>query len=109
METGAMETHDEDGRHAAHVEPELKKKALARLKRIEGQVRGLQRMVEEERYCGDVLVQVASVHEALRGVGKLLMQNHLRHCVTDALQTGDEHSREAAYAEVLDLMYRHAR
>jgi len=109
METGAMETHDEDGRHAAHVEPELKKKALARLKRIEGQVRGLQRMVEEERYCGDVLVQVASVHEALRGVGKLLMRNHLRHCVTDALQTGDEHSREAAYAEVLDLMYRHVR
>jgi len=104
-----METHDEDGRHAAHVEPELKKKALARLKRIEGQVRGLQRMVEEERYCGDVLVQVASVHEALRGVGKLLMRNHLRHCVTDALQTGDEHSREAAYAEVLDLMYRHVR
>ena len=109
METGAMETHDENGRHAAHVEPELKKKALARLKRIEGQVRGLQRMVEEERYCGDVLVQVASVHEALRGVGKLLMRNHLRHCVTDALQTGDEHSREAAYAEVLDLMYRHVR
>ena len=109
MEMGAMETHDEDGRHAAHVEPELKKKALARLKRIEGQVRGLQRMVEEERYCGDVLVQVASVHEALRGVGKLLMQNHLRHCVTGALQTGDEHSREAAYAEVLDLMYRHVR
>ncbi|HEV7587907.1 MAG TPA: metal-sensitive transcriptional regulator [Longimicrobium sp.] len=103
-----METHD-DERHAAHVEPELKKKALARLKRIEGQVRGLQRMVEEERYCGDVLVQVASVHEALRGVGKLMMQNHLRHCVTGALETGDEPSREAAYAEVLDLMYRHAR
>ena len=98
-----------DGRHAAHVEPELKEQALARLKRIEGQVRGLQRMVEDERYCGDVLVQVASVHEALRGVGKLLMRNHLRHCITDALQTGDERDREEAYAEVLDLMYKHAR
>jgi DNA-binding FrmR family transcriptional regulator len=87
----------------------LKEQALARLKKIEGQVRGLQRMVENERYCGDVLVQVASVHEALRGVGKLLMRNHLRHCVTDALQSGDEHDREAAYAEVLDLMYKHAR
>jgi DNA-binding FrmR family transcriptional regulator len=87
----------------------LKEQALDRLKKIEGQVRGLQRMVEDERYCGDVLVQVASVHEALRGVGKLLMRNHLRHCVTDALQSGDEHDREAAYAEVLDLMYRHAR
>jgi len=103
-----METH-EDGRHAAHVDAELKTNALKRLKRIEGQVRGLQRMVEEARYCGDVLTQVASVHEALRGVEKLLMQNHLRHCVTGALQTGDEQSREATYAEVLDLMYRHAR
>jgi len=103
-----METQTED-RHAAHIEPELKEQALARLKRIEGQVRGLQRMVEDERYCGDVLVQVASVHEALRGVEKLLMQNHLRHCVTGALQTGDEQGREAAYTEVLDLMYRHAR
>jgi DNA-binding FrmR family transcriptional regulator len=92
------------------VEPELKEQALARLKRIEGQVRGLQRMVEEERYCGDVLVQVASVHEALRGVGKLLMRNHLRHCITDALQLGRRAaSREETYAEVLDLMYKHAR
>ncbi|HEX6750031.1 MAG TPA: metal-sensitive transcriptional regulator [Longimicrobium sp.] len=102
-----METQTET-RHAAHMEPELKKKALERLKRIEGQVRGLQRLVEEERYCGDVLVQVASVHEALRGVGKLLMRNHLQHCITGALQ-GDERDREQAYAEVLDLMYRHAR
>ena len=99
----------EEGRHAEHVEPELKEQALARLRRIEGQIRGLQRMVEEERYCGDVLVQVASVHEALRGVGKLLMRNHLRHCITDALASGDERSREDAYAEVLDLMYKHAR
>lgn len=100
---------NEELRHASHVEPELKEQALARLKRIEGQVRGLQKMVESERYCGDVLVQVASVHEALRGVGKLLMRNHLRHCITDALATGDEHSREEAYDEVLDLMYKHAR
>jgi DNA-binding FrmR family transcriptional regulator len=105
-----METEaDFETRHAAHVEPELKQQALARLKRIEGQIRGLQRMVEDERYCGDVLVQVASVHEALRGVGKLLMRNHLRHCITDALASGDDHSREEAYSEVLDLMYKHAR
>ena len=103
-----METQNE-ARHASHVEPELKEQALARLKRIEGQIRGLQRMVEDERYCGDVLVQVASVHEALRGVGKLLMRNHLRHCITDALANGDDRSREEAYTEVLDLMYKHAR
>ena len=104
----AIETQEET-RHAAHLEPELKEQALLRLKRIEGQIRGLQKMVEDERYCGDVLVQVASVHEALRGVGKLLMRNHLRHCITDALASGDDHSREEAYAEVLDLMYKHAR
>src|SRR3954454_18236111 len=104
-----MATQEDELRQAAHVEPEMKEQALARLKRIEGQVRGLQRMVEGERYCGDVLVQVASVHEALRGVGKLLMRNHLRHCITDALSSGDERDREQAYGEVLDLMYRHAR
>jgi DNA-binding FrmR family transcriptional regulator len=91
------------------VEPELKQKALTRLKRIEGQVRGLQRMVEEERYCADVLTQIASVHEALRGVGKMLMKNHLRHCVAESLRSGDERRAEDTYAEVLDLMYRHAR
>ncbi|HET7230708.1 MAG TPA: metal-sensitive transcriptional regulator [Longimicrobium sp.] len=99
----------ETERHAAHVEPQVKEQALARLKRIEGQIRGLQRMVEDERYCGDVLVQVASVHEALRGVGKLLMRNHLRHCITDAVVQGDERGREQAYTEVLDLMYKHVR
>ncbi|HEX8243796.1 MAG TPA: metal-sensitive transcriptional regulator [Longimicrobium sp.] len=103
-----METQNEV-RHAQQVEPELKEQALARLKRIEGQIRGLQRMVEDERYCGDVLVQVASVHEALRGVGKLLMRNHLKHCITGALSSGDERDREQAYGEVLDLMYKHAR
>ncbi len=97
------------GGHAAGVEPEIREAVLKRLKRIEGQVRGLQRMVEEERYCADILMQIASAHEALRGVGKLLMRNHLEHCVTDALRSGDRQSAERAYEEVLDLMYRHAR
>ncbi|HEX9105951.1 MAG TPA: metal-sensitive transcriptional regulator, partial [Longimicrobiales bacterium] len=97
------------GGHAAAVDPALREGALQRLKRIEGQVRGLQRMVEEERYCADILMQIASVHEALRGVGKLLMRNHLEHCVTDALRSGDRLEAERAYGEVLDLMYKHAR
>ncbi|HUH13704.1 MAG TPA: metal-sensitive transcriptional regulator [Longimicrobiales bacterium] len=96
-------------RHAVAIDPALGGEALKRLKRIEGQVRGLQRMVEEERYCADILTQISSVHEALRGVGKLLMRNHLAHCVTDALRSGEEAAAERAYQEVLDLMYRHAR
>ncbi len=97
------------GGHAAGMDPALRASALQRLKRIEGQVRGLQRMVEDERYCADVLMQIASVHEALRGVGKLLMRNHLEHCVTEALRSGDALAAERAYGEVLELMYRHAR
>lgn len=96
-------------RHARGVEPALQKKAVARLRRIEGQVRGIQRMVEGGRYCADILVQISSVQEALRGVSKILMRNHLQHCVTDALRSGDRLEAEQAYAEVLDLMYRHAR
>ncbi len=99
-----------DRTHGALVdEPELREAATARLRRIEGQVRGLQRMVEEGRYCADILVQVSAVHEALRSVGKLLMKNHLEHCVTDALRSEDPAEAERAYTEVLDLMYRHAR
>jgi CsoR family transcriptional regulator, copper-sensing transcriptional repressor len=100
---------DQGQRHAAGVDPALQARAMARLKRIEGQVRGLQRMVEEERYCADILVQLSSVQEALRGVGKLVMRNHLEHCVTGALRTGDRLEAERAYGEVLDLMYKHAR
>ncbi|MEN8376582.1 MAG: metal-sensitive transcriptional regulator [Gemmatimonadota bacterium] len=100
-----MTTH----RHAVAVDPEIRKTATDRLRRIEGQVRGLQKMVDEGRYCADILVQVSAVHEALRGVGKLLMGNHLRHCVTHALRGEDDDEAERTYAEVLDLMYRHAR
>jgi CsoR family transcriptional regulator, copper-sensing transcriptional repressor len=87
----------------------VREDATRRLKRIEGQVRGLQRMVDEGRYCPDILTQLASVHAALRGVGKLLMRNHLQHCVTDALRSGDPAAAERTYDEVTDLMYRHVR
>lgn len=102
-------TDHEDLAHTATVDSQLRDQALARLKKIEGQIRGLQRMVEEERYCADVLTQIASVHEALRGVGKMMMRNHLQHCITGALRSGDEAAAEKTYQEVLDLMYRHAR
>jgi DNA-binding FrmR family transcriptional regulator len=95
--------------HAAAVEPELQHKALTRLRRIEGQIRGIQKMVEDGRYCADILVQISAVQEALRGAGKLLMRNHLEHCVTDALRSGDRAEAERVYGEVLELMYRYGR
>ena len=65
-----------------------KEDVLARLRRIEGQVRGLQRLVEEETYCIDVLTQVAAVSKALQGVAVGLLDQHLRHCVADAAAAG---------------------
>jgi len=89
--------------HATHVSPELKTLLAKRLRRIEGQVRGLQKMVDEERYCADVLVQIASVQEALRGVGKVLLQNHLTYCATDAIRSGDPERATKAVAELVEL------
>ena len=68
----------------------MNKKALqARLRRIEGQVRGLQRMVDEDRYCIDILTQVNSAASALKSVGMGLLDDHVRHCVKERIDTGD--------------------
>jgi Uncharacterized protein conserved in bacteria len=95
-------------RKTVQVDSELKTKNLARLKRIEGQVRGIQKMIEEDRYCADVLTQISAVHEALRGVGRELLRHHLRHCIAQSLQAGGEQA-ESAYDEVIDLMYKNTR
>jgi DNA-binding FrmR family transcriptional regulator len=88
------------------VDPELKTSNLTRLRRIEGQIRGLQKMVEEDRYCADILTQISSVQEALRGVGRELLRNHLRHCVSDTLAKGDSRSAEAMFDELVGLFDR---
>ena len=101
--------HDEgDGRKAVAVDPDAKDRNLKRLRRIEGQVRGLQKMVEEDRYCADILTQISSVHEALRAVGRELMRNHLKHCATSALR-GTPEEAEGMYDELVEMMYRHSR
>jgi CsoR family transcriptional regulator, copper-sensing transcriptional repressor len=94
--------------HAVGVDAETKAKNLKRLRRIEGQVRGLQKMVEEDRYCADIMTQISSVHEALRSVGKELMRNHLKHCATTAIRAGEQDA-ESMYDELMELMYKHVR
>jgi CsoR family transcriptional regulator, copper-sensing transcriptional repressor len=94
-------------RKAVGVDPQIKTQNQNRLRRIEGQVRGLQRMVEEDRYCADILVQLSSVQEALRAVGRELLRNHLRHCVRDAVVKGPEQAEEV-YDELLQLFDRHS-
>jgi DNA-binding FrmR family transcriptional regulator len=93
---------------ALAVDPNIKAANLRRLRRIEGQVRGLQKMVEDERYCAEIITQVASVQEALRGVARELMRNHLKHCAAAAIKQGDTRA-DAMYDELLELVYKHLR
>jgi len=103
------EVRNESGiRVAVAVDPDIKDRNLKRLRRIEGQVRGLQRMVAEDRYCADILTQIASVHEALRSVGRELMRNHLKHCAASAIKAGEAEA-EAMYDELLELIYSRTR
>jgi len=101
-------TQADDVRHAVAVDPDIKSRNITRLRRIEGQVRGLQKMVEEDRYCADILTQVSSVQEALRSVSRELMRNHLKHCAATAIRKGDAEA-ESMYDELVDLMHKHSR
>ncbi len=105
----APHSNGKEPRKAVAVEAEIRDSNLKRLRRIEGQVRGLQRMVEEGRYCADILVQISSVQEALRGVGQALLRNHLRHCATSAIQHGSPAEAEAMYNELVELFTKYSR
>jgi len=102
---GVGETAD---RKAVAVDPDVKQRNLKRLRRIEGQVRGLQKMVDEDRYCAEILTQISSVHEAMRSVSRELMRNHLKHCASKAIRSGDADA-EAMYDELVEMMHRHSR
>jgi DNA-binding FrmR family transcriptional regulator len=98
-----------ESRKATGVDPQLQEANRNRLRRIEGQIRGLQKMVEDGRYCADIITQVASVQEALRGVARNLMRNHLHHCAAKALRSKAKEDVEAMYDELLELIYAHLR
>ncbi|WP_205520211.1 metal-sensing transcriptional repressor [Virgibacillus doumboii] len=78
-----------------------KNAVVNRLKRIEGQVRGIQKMVEEDRYCVDVLVQISAINAALKKVGFSMAERHTKHCVSDAVQSGQG---EEAIDELMEIM-----
>jgi DNA-binding FrmR family transcriptional regulator len=94
-----------EARQAVHVSDERRQRNLVRLRRIEGQVLGLQKMIEDDRWCADVVAQIASVQEALRGVAKELLRNHLEHCVSASAAASPE-ARAAVLDEVVDVFYR---
>ena len=95
--------------HASSLDPAGRDKLLGRLRRIEGQLRGIHKMIEEERYCADVLVQMSSVQESLRSAARMLLQSHLRRCVADAVESSDPARSEKMFEELTDLFNRYAR
>ena len=86
-----------------------KDRLTKRLHRIEGQVRGIERMVEEDRYCIDVLTQISAVTTALESVAFVILDDHVNHCVAGALASGDPAAAEEKSRELLDAVHRFAR
>lgn len=95
-------------RKAVGVDPGIKAANLVRLRRAEGQVRGIIRMIEEDRYCADIITQVTAVRASLHAVAQGLLQNHVRHCAQAALKKGPDEAA-AMTAELLALLARMAR
>lgn len=82
---------------------------IKRLHRIEGQVRGIERMVEDDRYCIDILTQIAAVDTALESLAFRILDEHVNHCVAGALASGDEEAAAEKSRELLDAVHRFAR
>ena len=95
-------------RKALAVEPDLKAANTTRLKRAEGQVRGIIKMIQEDRYCPDVMIQISAAQESLRAVSKNLLKNHLKHCARAAMKAGEEEA-DAMCDELMDVMTRLAK
>lgn len=75
-----------------------------RLKRIEGQVKGIQKMIEDERYCVDILIQISAVRSAIDKVGSIILENHIKGCVSNSLKNGDKEDNEAIIKELMDTI-----
>ncbi len=89
------------------MDAETKKKVLARLKKIEGQAAALSRMVDEDAYCVDTLLQISAARGALGRVGEIVLGQHIETCVTNALKHGDEADRHQKIAELMDVFSRY--
>ncbi len=88
------------------MDADTKLKVLGRLRRIEGQVQGIQRMLEEDKYCVDILLQLAAVQGAVEQAQKLLLGEHIESCVADAIRSGNARDRQKKVEELLDVFSR---
>jgi DNA-binding FrmR family transcriptional regulator len=82
--------HNHNNERKSHHSEKFKSNLTSRLNRIEGQIRGIQGLIERDTYCDEVLHQIASVQSALNGVGRLLLEHHMKSCVIDRIQQGDQ-------------------
>lgn len=104
-ETEQQESEEEcDCCKIKHREDKEYRDLMNRLKRIEGQVRGIQGMLEEERYCVDILTQVSAVQSALNSFNKVLLSNHIKSCVVDEIKSGNENAVDELCATIQKLM-----
>jgi len=92
--------------YIAVMRKDIKTSCLKRLRRIEGQVRGLSRMVEADRYCIDVVTQISAVRAALRRVEEEILRDHVAHCVEEAIASGDKADQRRKVAELMDVVGR---
>jgi len=88
------------------MEMDTKGRALGRLRRIEGQVQGIQRMVEEDKYCVDILLQLAAVQGAVEQVQKLVLGQHIETCVSEAIRSGNARERQKKVGELMEVFSR---
>jgi len=95
---------DETEARKSHHSDKLKTNLISRLNRIEGQVRGIKGMIEKDTYCDDVLNQISAIQAALSGVGKLLLEGHMKTCVTERLQEGDKEVIDELLVTIHKLM-----
>ncbi|MDR0269076.1 metal-sensitive transcriptional regulator [Paenibacillus sp.] len=95
--TGCSERH-------SHHSQQTKNNLITRLNRIEGQIRGIKGLIEKDTYCDDVLNQIAAIQAALNGVGKLLLENHMRSCVVERIESGDHDVIDELLVTVKKLM-----
>lgn len=93
----------------ARRDSELRQTVKRRLARIEGQIRGIGRMVDDGRYCVDVLTQLAAVQQGLRRVSRELLRDHMAHCVEEAFESGEADEKHRVSEEIAELMFKYSR
>ena len=104
LEDGTIVTHTHHGEHGHHHSAEHVKKVANRLARAIGHLESVKRMVEDDRDCAEVLIQLAAVKSAINNTGKVILQEHIRHCVVDAVEHGDEESLQELYEAIDKFM-----